>query len=109
MAFIRRVHPRAYQNWTAEEEAELKALTARGRTIRELAAALQRQPGAIRSRLHRLGFPAPSQQRMGRLSGGAQSAFMWGSKRLTSCAVRARDATRQELFVVWICVRDPPP
>ena len=57
---IRRAHPRAYDKWTAEEEANLKALAAKGRSIKELAAEFQRQPGAIRSRLARLGFPMPS-------------------------------------------------
>ena len=60
LASMRRVHPRAYEKWTAEEEANLKALAARGSSIKELAAQIQRQPGAIRSRLARLGFPMPS-------------------------------------------------
>jgi len=60
VASIRRDYPRAYQKWTPEEEAELKALTVRGNSIKELAAALHRQPGAIRSRLGKLGLPIPS-------------------------------------------------
>jgi DNA-binding NarL/FixJ family response regulator len=57
---IRRDHPRAYDKWTAEEEANLKALAARGCSIKELAVQFHREPGAIRSRLERLGFPAPT-------------------------------------------------
>ncbi len=51
---IRQRHPRAYAPWTPEEEERVKLGFARGETIEHLAETLQRQPGAIRSRLHRL-------------------------------------------------------
>ena len=60
VASIRRTYPRAYRKWTPEEDAKLKALVARGKSSRELAAELQRRPGAILSRLRKLGFPTPS-------------------------------------------------
>ncbi|HUT36237.1 MAG TPA: hypothetical protein VNE39_22300 [Planctomycetota bacterium] len=60
LASIRRNYPRAYEKWTPEEEAHLRELAARGSSIRELAAQIQRQPGAIRSRLDRMGFPMPT-------------------------------------------------
>lgn len=52
----KRVHPRAYERWTSEEEAELRALHASGRTVAEIAGELQRQPSAIRSRMSHLGI-----------------------------------------------------
>lgn len=53
-ADIRAGSPRAYEPWTAEEEETLILLAASGSTTSELAKRLQRQPGAIRSRLRRL-------------------------------------------------------
>lgn len=52
----KRVHPRAYERWTPEEEAELRALHASGRSVAEIAGELQRQPSAIRSRMGHLGI-----------------------------------------------------
>jgi hypothetical protein len=52
---IRTEHPAAYVRWTPEEEQRLLAEYDRGRTVNELAELLGRQPGGIRSRLHRLG------------------------------------------------------
>lgn len=53
---IRRVHPRAYEKWTDEEEARLAKLRNAGKSMQEIARELQRQPGAISSRLRKLGF-----------------------------------------------------
>ncbi len=51
---IRRVHPRAYEKWTDEEEARLAKLRNAGKSKQEIARDLQRQPGAISSRLRKL-------------------------------------------------------
>jgi hypothetical protein len=48
-------HPRAYTKWTEEDEKLLKRKYSDGASIRELSKLLQRQPGAIRSRLRKLG------------------------------------------------------
>ena len=53
---IRRVHSRAYEKWTCEEEARLKKLLDAGRSKREIAQELQRQPSAISRRLRKLGL-----------------------------------------------------
>lgn len=53
---IRREHPRAYESWTEEEEARLRKERAQGKTVEDLAKLFQRQPGAIRSRLTKLGL-----------------------------------------------------
>ncbi len=52
---IRQIYPRAYEPWTAEEERELERLRGAGLGIPELATRLGRQPGAIESRLNRIG------------------------------------------------------
>jgi hypothetical protein len=53
---IRREHPKAYTKWQPKEEDLLAKEYAKGRTISELAGQFQRQPGAIRSRLRKLGL-----------------------------------------------------
>lgn len=53
---IRRTHSRAYEKWTDEEEARLIEFCGAGKTRREIAQELQRQPSAISSRLRKLGF-----------------------------------------------------
>lgn len=55
---IRAVHPRAYEPWTRDEDERLRAMVAGGETAAAMSVALQRQPGAIRSRMLRLGLPA---------------------------------------------------
>lgn len=55
MAKIRTQYPRAYEKWTEDEDADLQRRHAEGASLRELAALLGRQPGAIESRLRRLG------------------------------------------------------
>ena len=52
---IRRSYPRAYEPWTNDEEQELERLYNAGQDVEEIAAALGRQLGAIRSRLNRIG------------------------------------------------------
>jgi ATP-dependent DNA helicase RecQ len=58
LAEIRKTYPRAYEPWTDSEEQELRWLHADGLGIADLSARLGRQPGAIQSRLNRLGQPA---------------------------------------------------
>lgn len=53
---IRQKHPRAYVKWTPEEDEKLKNTYAKGQQIGELAKKFQRQSGAIRSRLQKLGL-----------------------------------------------------
>lgn len=48
--------PRAYQRWSEDEDTLLEAGFLQGLTIQELAARLGRQPGAVRSRLQKLGL-----------------------------------------------------
>lgn len=54
LAQIREAHPRAYEKWSAGEDAELAQLVARSETVGEIAARLRRQPGAIRARMLKL-------------------------------------------------------
>ena len=54
VATIRRKHPRAYERWTDEEDHRLTEEDQAGHSIRQIAGAHGRQPGAIRSRLDKL-------------------------------------------------------
>lgn len=56
MEDIRRRHPRAYLEWCEEEDLHLRHLHEEGKTTRQIAEALQRQSGAVRSRLIKLGI-----------------------------------------------------
>ncbi|MXX92330.1 MAG: hypothetical protein F4Y63_02605 [Chloroflexi bacterium] len=56
LAEIRNRHPRAYEKWTNDEEAELDRLFTADPNIERIAERLQRQPSAIRSRLRTLGL-----------------------------------------------------
>lgn len=49
-------HPSAYVRWTDDEERILRDGFHAGRTVKELAAELRRQPGGIRARLRKLGL-----------------------------------------------------
>jgi hypothetical protein len=60
LAKIREKHPRAYEKWSDEEDVRLTALFQSQRPVKEIAATLQRQPGAIRSRLVKLGLEEDS-------------------------------------------------
>ena len=51
---IRADYPRAYERWTAEEDLVLVERAQAGWNTGQLAAHFQRQPSAIRSRLHKL-------------------------------------------------------
>ncbi|MEG4212771.1 hypothetical protein [Microcoleus sp. S13_B4] len=53
---IRHKYPRAYVKWSQDEDENLKKEYASGQQIDELAQRFQRQPSAIRSRLHKLGL-----------------------------------------------------
>jgi ATP-dependent DNA helicase RecQ len=48
--------PRAYENWTADEDEKLQQLFANNHTIQAIADTLDREPSAIHSRLRKLGF-----------------------------------------------------
>lgn len=54
LAHIRKEHPRAYERWTEKEDETLKYLVASSSSVRDIAELLQRQPGAIRSRMMKL-------------------------------------------------------
>lgn len=53
---VREEHPNAYQPWSGEADADLARRYAAGERIQAIATALGRQPGAIRSRLGKLGL-----------------------------------------------------
>lgn len=53
---VRRIYPRAYAKWTAEEDERLKEQYQQGIGIPELAKSFQRKQGAIRSRLAKQGL-----------------------------------------------------
>ena len=53
---IRQAHPQAYEKWTAADDERLRQLSCEGKCMKELADAFQRQAGAIRSRLGKLGL-----------------------------------------------------
>ena len=54
---IRQKHGAAYSPWTPEEERRLKIEFFEGASIKEIAALLGRNKGAITSRLKKLGIP----------------------------------------------------
>jgi len=56
MERAKQLYPRAYTSWTAQEDAELSAMHARGLSKNELGEHFQRQPSAIQSRLRKLGL-----------------------------------------------------
>lgn len=51
---IRKQYPRAYEEWTEDEEARLQEMFEEQKEIADIAKFLERQPGAIRSRLAKL-------------------------------------------------------
>jgi hypothetical protein len=53
---IKSQFPNAYEPWSAENDELLRTSSKKGMSIEALAKILQRQPGAIRSRLHKLGI-----------------------------------------------------
>lgn len=52
----RQEFPNAYSPWTNNDDAELLAMWGRGATVEELAEHFQRKPGAIVSRIKKLGL-----------------------------------------------------
>lgn len=56
IADIRKQFPRAYEKWTKEEEELLKNYLAEGLSVKEIANLLERQLGAISSRMIKLGL-----------------------------------------------------
>ncbi|MEV6012287.1 hypothetical protein AB0M29_36475 [Streptomyces sp. NPDC051976] len=57
---VRKQHGNAYQRWSKEEEQLLVELHSAGHGVEALAERFSRQPGAIRSRLTKLGVEEPS-------------------------------------------------
>ena len=55
---IRHEHPRAYEKWSAEEDKRLSELFRSGKTVKEIVKVLDRQEGAIRSRLAKMNLVA---------------------------------------------------
>ncbi|MBK6722679.1 MAG: hypothetical protein IPG58_05185 [Acidobacteria bacterium] len=53
LARIKEKHPRAYEKWSPEEDAELKLMRANGIGTQKLAEHFLRQPSAISSRLNK--------------------------------------------------------
>ena len=53
---VRDRHPRAYERWNEAEEDRLRHLRDQGRNLKQISKELQRQPGAVRSRLDKLGL-----------------------------------------------------
>jgi hypothetical protein len=55
VAEARKLHPRAYEPWTDDEDARLRDLVAGGASLDDLSRALERQANAVRIRAERLG------------------------------------------------------
>jgi DNA-binding CsgD family transcriptional regulator len=53
---IRKTHPKAYEKWDTEQDNKLKELFTAGISVKEIADSLERQTGAISSRLRKLGL-----------------------------------------------------
>ena len=56
LARIKQRHPRAYERWTDDEDAQLRREVQHGAPVAMIAERLQRQPSAIRSRMAKLGI-----------------------------------------------------
>ncbi len=67
VAEARKLHPRAFERWSDDEDERLRGLIADGRTLDEIIGILERQPNAVRIRAERLDLLA-------QLDEGAQSA-----------------------------------
>lgn len=52
---IQKIHSRAYEPWTVDEDERLRHRFKQGATINDLVSEFQRKPGGIRSRLKKLG------------------------------------------------------
>ena len=53
---VRKTFPNAYASWSPAEDKLLRELFGGGKNVRELAVTFNRRPGAIRSRLRKLGL-----------------------------------------------------
>ena len=53
---VKREKPRAWSKWTAEDDDALITQYQQGQTVSDIANVLQRQPSAIRARIHKLGI-----------------------------------------------------
>lgn len=56
LAEIKQKHPNAYAPWTPKQEEILKSMHKGGAPVKAIASALKRQPGAIESRIRKLGL-----------------------------------------------------
>lgn len=56
---VRHDHPRAYEKWDTAQDAQLRQLFQEGKSVADIAAMMKRQPGAIASRLAKLGLTGP--------------------------------------------------
>jgi ATP-dependent DNA helicase RecQ len=54
VAEARKLHPRAYEKWSDEEDARLRGLIESGRSVNDIVGELQRQPNAVLMRAQRL-------------------------------------------------------
>jgi hypothetical protein len=61
LATLRATYPRAYTPWSEEDDALLEQKHRQGTTIQALSEFFQRQPGAIRSRLAKLGLTSATE------------------------------------------------
>lgn len=65
LAGIKSLHPRAYEPWTDDEDANLTSMHQQREPADEIARRLQRQPSAIRSRLSKLALDPRGSVRSG--------------------------------------------
>jgi len=65
---IRQQHPKAYSKWSSEDDKLLQNKYDEGICVGELSQFFQRQPGAIRSRLWKLGIKKSDQSDISKLS-----------------------------------------
>jgi len=63
MAEIKKRNPRAYERWDAAEDEELSGMHKEGRSVKEIAEHLGRQPSAIQSRISKLDLAPPGEPR----------------------------------------------
>ena len=57
---IRAEHPNAYRKWDDYQDWRLSRLVQDGKSVDEMALALQRQPSAVRSRMEKLNLIEPT-------------------------------------------------
>ena len=79
---IRQKYPNAYEKWSAEEDGRLRQQHDLGRNISKLAELFGRQPGAIRSRLTKLGLEQEKNPRQAREAVSQEGSTHTTTKRL---------------------------